>query len=97
MIRLARRPPVRDPQAGVSFRPWMLAHAGSITEIAAHRIERLDDDSGPRRRGLFPWILLVAGLTAAFFLGTSWSASPRLAGDACVFGAAEPAHRHALR
>ena len=89
---LSRRPPLRDPQAGVAFRPTMLVHAGTLSEVAPHRIARLEDDDAPARSTLLPWTLAMAGIMAAFFLGTSWSASPQLqTGDSCLATAPAPA------
>jgi hypothetical protein len=92
MLGGARRLPPRDPQAGVAFRPTMLVHAGSLSEVAPHRIGRIEDDDAPARSTLLPWTLAMAGLMAAFFLGTSWSASPQVRGvDACLATAPAPA------
>jgi hypothetical protein len=91
MIRLSRRPMARAPQSGIAFRPTMLVHAGSLIEVAPHRIYRRDDDASGRGT-LVPWTLAMAGLMAAFFLGTSWSAAPQpLSSDACLATAPEPA------
>jgi hypothetical protein len=90
MLGVPRRLPLRDPQAGVAFRPTMLVHAGSLSEVAPHRIARIED--APARSTLLPWTLAMAGLMAAFFLGTSWSASPQpLMGDTCLATAPAPA------
>ena len=92
MLGVPRRLPLRDPQAGVAVRPTMLVHAGSLSEVAPHRITRIEDEDGPGRSTLLPWTLAMAGLMAAFFLGTSWSASPQpQTGDACLATAPAPA------
>ena len=92
MIGSFRKRPLPDPQSGVPFRPWMLVHAGSLTALAPHRLGHLEEADAPRRSTLLPWTLAMAGLMAAFFLGTSWSASPRqVAGDSCLAAAPEPA------
>lgn len=90
MIRLFRKPPLRDPQAGVTFRPWMLIHAGSLAELAPHGLRRLEEAEPPRRSRLATLTLAAAGLLTAFFLGTSWSASPRpVATASCLATAPE--------
>ncbi len=91
MIGPSRKPRLRDPQAGVSFRPSMLVHAGSLSALGAHRIDRMVNADTPGRGRLLPWTVVIAGLMAAFFLGTSWSASPRgLTNSACLAGASPP-------
>lgn len=92
MIGFSRRPPLRDPQAGVPFRPWMLVHAGSLTALSPHRIGPVESNDARRGAGLLPWTLVMAGLMVAFFLGTSWSSAPRpLITDACLATAPAPA------
>jgi hypothetical protein len=68
-------------------------HAGSLSEVAPHRIAHIEDDKSSTRRGaLLPWTLAMAGIMAAFFLGTSWSAAPGMqAGNACLATAPVPA------
>lgn len=97
MIGFARRFALRDPQAGVPFRPWMLVLAGSISEIAPHRIVRLAPADKEKRGGLLPWTLAMAGLMAAFLLGSSWSALPEPpASGVCRLAAPDsPAHASA--
>lgn len=76
----------------MAFRPTMLVHAGSLSEVAPHRIAPIEDDDAPQRRTLLPWTLAMAGIMAAFFLGTSWSASPQLqTGDVCLMTGPAPA------
>jgi hypothetical protein len=85
MILRPRRALLRDPQAGVPFRPWMLAHGGSISELAPHRVARLEEAGPGRRSTLLPWTTAMAGIMAAFFLGSSWSAPPGpQTGDVCL-------------
>ena len=94
MIHLAHKAPVRDPQAGVPFRPWMLVHAGSLHEVPEHRLDRLEETDRAGHAGLLPWRLVLVGLMGAFFLGTSWSTAPRTgAGDACPAAALDSAQR----
>jgi hypothetical protein len=94
MIHLAHKAPIRDPQAGVSFRPSMLVHAGSLHEVPPHRLEPLEETERAGHAGLLPWTLVMVGLMAAFFLGTSWSTAPRTGvGDTCPAAALDPAQR----
>jgi hypothetical protein len=91
MIGYFRKPPVRDPQSGVPFRPAMLVHAGSLSHLAGHRITRLERAENAERRPLVPWTLAMAGLMGAFYLGTAWPAATQTqVGDLCLTSAPTP-------
>jgi len=75
MIGLSRASRPRDPQAGVTFRPPMLVHAGSLIELGRHRLARREESDG-RDGKVTRWSVIAAGLMAAFLLGNAWS-TPR--------------------